>query len=133
MAGPSRIDTVAAVKVFKIDELKESQPAAASHGRRPHAAGCDSFSASTLKSLTEATAAIRMDLTFGGRMAGAGKRFDLRAFGTATAYTDRSDLYWAKNRVSVYIIENWSAATEAPRSGELTFAGWTVKPCRSMT
>ena len=40
----------------------------------PRLAAILAFSASTLKSLTEATAAIRMDLTFGGRMGGAGMR-----------------------------------------------------------
>ena len=43
---------VAAVKLFKVEEEKESQPASASQGRWPHAAGCDSFDSSISKSLT---------------------------------------------------------------------------------
>ena len=86
------IEPLAAVKLVKVEAQKESQPASSCRAAREAEAGCDSFSASTLKSLTDATAAIRMDLTFVGRMAGAGKRFDLRAFGTATAHDDRSDL-----------------------------------------
>ena len=115
-----RIAAVASVKLFKVEALKESQPAAC--GRRPceAAAACDSFSSSTLKSLTAATALPDGTLTFGGRMAGAGKRFDLRAFGTATAHNDRSDLYWAKIRVTVYIIENWERGRRKSR-GEAPF------------
>ena len=65
-----RIAAVAAVKLFEIEELKESQAAAASQGRRPHAAACDSFSSSILKSLPAATASIRMDQALGAGVAG---------------------------------------------------------------
>ena len=83
---------LAAVKLFEVEEEKESQPAAC--GRRPceAAAACDSFSSSTLKSLTAATALPDGTLTFGGRMAGGGERCDLRALDTATAHYYRSDL-----------------------------------------
>ena len=48
-----------------------------------------------LKSLTAATTATALPdgtLTFGGRMAGGGERFDLRAFSTAMNHDYRSDL-----------------------------------------
>ena len=56
------IEAVAAVELFKVDDPKESQPAEASQGRRPHAAASDSFGSSILKSLTAVTTSIQMDL-----------------------------------------------------------------------
>ena len=74
------IAAVAAVKLFKIEEQKESLAAAG--GRRPceAAAASDSFSSSTLKSFPAATASIMMELAFAAGVAGGNESFDSRSF-----------------------------------------------------
>ena len=48
----------AAVKLFKVEEMKESRPAASSRGLEKATSGRDSFISSTLKSLTAAPAVV---------------------------------------------------------------------------
>ena len=69
-------------------------------------AGCESFGSSTLKSVTAATAAIQKDMAFGASTAEGVRRFDPRAFATATAHGKATHLYWAKIAVSADFLEN---------------------------
>ena len=78
---------VATVKLCKVAAPKESQPAATSQERGPHAAGCDSFGAATLQSLTVATAKAVIDLASGAGVAGQKQASRSRLFNTATRAT----------------------------------------------
>ena len=80
------------MKLFKIEELKEAQPAACGRSPCEAEAGCASFSSSILKSFTAATASIQKDLTLGAGVADGNQRSDSHPFGTASKQDANYDL-----------------------------------------
>ena len=69
-----------AVKLFNIEEPKESQPAACGRCACEAEAGCDSFGSSTWKSLTAVTTSIQMDLPVVAGVEDEDQRSDSRLF-----------------------------------------------------